>query len=153
MSRLTKPGYKFNLLNVMQGLNTHAEVDEVLNRLAAYEDAEEQGLLVRLPCKEGDTVYVISHCENVMVHCDDDYETGTGFRECPFENSCEFEDCDDGNKRIFETTCTGFYLTDGKSDIFFEDLNAEFYLSDFGKTVFLTLAEAEAALQKEAQHE
>ena len=38
MSRLTKPGYKFNLLNVMQGLNTHAEVDEVLNRLAAYKD-------------------------------------------------------------------------------------------------------------------
>ena len=28
-------------------------------RLKAYEDAEEQGLLVRLPCKVGDTVYSV----------------------------------------------------------------------------------------------
>lgn len=123
--------------------------DIPLDRLEAICAAEKDGRVVVLPCKVGDTVYVISHCENVMVHCDDDYETGTGFRECPFENSCEFEDCDDGNKRIFETTCTGFYLTDGKSDIFFEDLTAEFYLSDFGKTVFLTRAEAEAALAQD----
>ena len=31
----------------------------VLDRLAAYEDAEKQGLLVRLPCKVGDTVFRI----------------------------------------------------------------------------------------------
>lgn len=30
-------------------------------RLAEYEDAEEQGLLVRLPCKVGDTLYHASH--------------------------------------------------------------------------------------------
>ena len=29
----------------------------VLNRLAKYEDLDEQGLLLRLPCKVGDTVY------------------------------------------------------------------------------------------------
>ncbi len=29
-------------------------------RLAAYADAEEQGLLVRLPCKTGDTLFVAS---------------------------------------------------------------------------------------------
>lgn len=28
-----------------------------MEKLAAYEDAEEQGLLLRLPCKVGDTVY------------------------------------------------------------------------------------------------
>lgn len=28
-------------------------------KLAAYEQAEEQGLLLRLPCKVGDTVYII----------------------------------------------------------------------------------------------
>ena len=149
-----------------------AECDDnkaVIDRLAAYEDilytpsgkelitidrlrelaqADKDGRCVVLPCKVGDTVYVISHCENVMMQCDDDYETGTGFRQCPFENSCAFEDCDDSNKRIFETTCAGFYLADGKSDIFFEHLNAEFYISDFGKTAFLTRAEAEAALRK-----
>ena len=32
---------------------------KVYDKLAAYEDAEEQGLLVRLPCKVGDTVYCI----------------------------------------------------------------------------------------------
>lgn len=32
---------------------------DAADKLAAYEDAEEQGLLVRLPCKAGDTVYVI----------------------------------------------------------------------------------------------
>ena len=30
---------------------------EIANRLAEYEDMEEQGLLVRLPCKVGDTIY------------------------------------------------------------------------------------------------
>ena len=29
-----------------------------MEKLAAYEDSEEQGLLLRLPCKVGDTVYV-----------------------------------------------------------------------------------------------
>lgn len=30
------------------------------NKLAEYEDLEEQGLLVRLPCKVGDTVYRVN---------------------------------------------------------------------------------------------
>lgn len=32
----------------------------VVDRLASYEDLEEQGLLVRLPCKVGDTVYRVN---------------------------------------------------------------------------------------------
>ena len=40
MERITKSGYKFNLLNVLQGLNRYADVDEILNRLASYEDTE-----------------------------------------------------------------------------------------------------------------
>ena len=35
-----------------------------LERLAAYEDAEEQGLFLRLPCKVGDRVYLIDRDEN-----------------------------------------------------------------------------------------
>ena len=31
----------------------------ILTKLADYEDAEEQGLLMRLPCKVGDTVFFI----------------------------------------------------------------------------------------------
>lgn len=33
---------------------------EMVDKLAAYEDAEEQGRLVILPCKVGDTVFVIT---------------------------------------------------------------------------------------------
>lgn len=33
-------------------------IQRVFKKLADYEDLEEQGLLVRLPCKVGDTVYV-----------------------------------------------------------------------------------------------
>ena len=33
------------------------------NKLAEYEDAEEQGLLVRLPCKVGDDLYCIVNGE------------------------------------------------------------------------------------------
>ena len=33
--------------------------DKILTKLAVYEDLEEQGLLVRLPCKVGDTMYDI----------------------------------------------------------------------------------------------
>ncbi len=33
---------------------------QLIDKLAAYEDAEEQGLLLRLPCKVGDTVYKVN---------------------------------------------------------------------------------------------
>lgn len=35
-------------------------IQEVFEKLCEYEDLEEQGLLVRLPCKVGDTLYWIS---------------------------------------------------------------------------------------------
>ena len=34
--------------------------DKILTKLAVYEDLEEQGLLVRLPCNVGDTVYRVN---------------------------------------------------------------------------------------------
>lgn len=37
----------------------------IYNRLREYENLEEQGLLLRLPCKVGDTVYRISDMFNV----------------------------------------------------------------------------------------
>lgn len=36
------------------------DVAELLKELKSYKDAEEQGLLVRLPCKVGDTVYRVN---------------------------------------------------------------------------------------------
>lgn len=35
-------------------------MDDLRERLKQYEDAEEQGLLLRLPCKVGDTVYILA---------------------------------------------------------------------------------------------
>lgn len=35
-------------------------LQEIVKKLADYEDAEEQGLLLRLPCKVGDVVYYIN---------------------------------------------------------------------------------------------
>ena len=36
---------------------THEDTRKVLRKLAEYEDLEEQGLLLRLPCKVGSTLY------------------------------------------------------------------------------------------------
>lgn len=38
----------------------------IYDKLCAYEDAEENGLLVRLPCKLGDTVYhIVTHSVDI----------------------------------------------------------------------------------------
>ena len=36
-------------------------IDDVIDKLAQYEELEEQGLLLRLPCKLGDTIYSIAN--------------------------------------------------------------------------------------------
>ena len=70
MNRLTKkiagnvilPLIPMNILN-KDDLETYHTVrkqyEENTIRLAEYEDLEEQGLLLRFPCKVGDTVYTI----------------------------------------------------------------------------------------------
>ena len=39
-------------------LQTTNGIEDAIEKLADYEDLEEQGLLLRLPCKVGDRVYV-----------------------------------------------------------------------------------------------
>ena len=39
-------------------------------KLADYEDAEEQGLLLRLPCKVGDTIYEVSYENRKYIICE-----------------------------------------------------------------------------------
>ena len=104
MERLTRcvgyqngnPIYKTNI-----DMRRIGAVDKLKNALGKYEDAEEQGLLLRLPCKVGSTVYHIA------------------------------------NKRILEVE---------NADVFFLCLCvAE---GRFGKTVFLTQAEAEKKLKE-----
>ena len=45
--------------NCMKCAEEHEQLAEWLEELKSYKDLEEQGLLVRLPCKVGDTMYDI----------------------------------------------------------------------------------------------
>lgn len=97
-------------------------VGEAIDKLAAYEEAEEQGLLVRMPCKVGDMVYLLWSCgkhgksvsEMVVKHIDIDLMLDIEFA-CRKEKG------------------TGRYW-------FFKP-------KDIGKTVFLTREEAETVLK------
>lgn len=42
------------------------EIDAVYRKLKKYEDLEEQGRLIKLPCKVGDTVYLIKDSETIV---------------------------------------------------------------------------------------
>ena len=46
-------------LGVTEKCNNCVLVNDVCEKLGEYEDLEEQGLLLKLPCKVGDTVYLI----------------------------------------------------------------------------------------------
>lgn len=94
----------------------------VIDKLADYEDAEEQGRLVRLPVKIGQKVYIVM---NLSVGIE------------PW---------------IEETTVCAVTFKDSHYPRYVWSFSTEttepFHKSDIGKRVFLTRAEAEAALQK-----
>jgi hypothetical protein len=122
------------------------------DRLSEIAQAERDGRLVVLPCKVGAEVFATVDCVDVIKDCDDDYD-GIGDITCPFEDHCIFEECDDSNQILAETHVSGWWCDDsGTWQVFLDHINAYLRVDDFGKTVFLTRAEAEAAL-KEAQHE
>lgn len=118
--------------------------NEIYDRLAYYEDLEEQGRLIVLPCKVGDTLYVVGYCGEIYTHRD--WETGA--QECPFEGDCELEECDDNTLRVFETTCDGFVLDklDKKLHITLKSIGLD--SGDvLGERVFLTRSNAEKDLE------
>lgn len=94
-------------------------------KLCDYEDLEEQGLLVRLPCRVGTKVYAISpylDCIYNYEHC-----KVTQKWKCEEDIPCEYE------KRLYCVEEIEFHLT----------------LKDaIGKTVFLTREEAENKLEE-----
>ncbi len=100
------------------------------------------------PCNVGDTVYAIADCSRIMMYYDNDYLTGTGAIECPFEDVCEFTECNDENTQVIET-CVSHLLFDDEDCTFgCEHINNSYNFNDFGKTVFLTREEAEKALKE-----
>ena len=111
---------------------------------------KDRSKFIELPCKIGDTVYVLGNCENIIMNHDNDYFLGTGAIECPFENDCDFEECYDTNFRIFKTRIIEIYCN--ANNCWFIELenlsNLYCEITQFGKTIFHTNEEAEAALEK-----
>lgn len=107
---------KIPLVKVLSGEYLYTAIE----KLATYEDLEEQGLLVRLPCKVGDTVYVV-----LSVYCKSKYAEAH-VRDYTYFTSCGF---------CVVVTSTKF----DKQSIPF---------SEFGKTVFLTREEVEKNLEE-----
>lgn len=100
---------------------------DALNKLAEYEDAEENGLLVRLPCNVGDTVY--SYCK----------EFGRILAYFIDEITIMYDTDNKDGLWVYDANCIEDYdLLNG----------IDFYKEDIGKTVFLTREEAEQVLNE-----
>lgn len=93
-------------------------ISDALKKLADYEDLEEQGRLLKLPCKVGDTVYVISMGKIISLVVE---EISTFYVK---------------NENIINVKCQN-------ADIFRNYIERE-----FGRVVFLTKEEAEAKLKE-----
>lgn len=105
----------------------HEQLAGWLEELKEYKQLEEQGLLLKLPCKIGDTVYVIDtiyECDNDYMDCimefPDVYQCERGFK-------CEYEH----EKLVVRPKSFDFKMLD-----------------NFNKTVFLTKEEAEKVLKE-----
>lgn len=105
--------------------------DKILTKLAVYEDLEEQGLLVRLPCKVGDTVWVVTSPINV-------------FNE--YDGAAEYEVYESYLSSVTYYTCGEQFRINAKVTNSF--IVEYFRECDFGKTVFLTREEAEKKLKE-----
>ena len=115
--------------NLPCGENSYTYKGLLLEALGKYEDAEEQGLLLRLPCKVGDTVYCI-------------YERYTKCSENEQEfdeyscQGCECLECD-SHKELYVQSQKAYSLDWIVSN-----------LKRFGKNIFLTQEEAEQKLKE-----
>lgn len=114
----------------------------MIKKLATYEDLEEQGLLVRLPCKEaysksGDFVYLIYDYEIIeCVHC--------GLEICPVSGEGFISLATD--ERVFP-----YRNPDPEHDLDPTDWCTnvtDVSMNEIGKTLFFTREEAEKKLEE-----
>ena len=98
-----------------------------MEKLADYEDAEEQGRLIKFPCKVGDTVW--------------DNEFG---RPCAYTiTAFSFGECEEYICKPVTTKEVVFYYENSSGSI-----TGSFAESAIGKSVFLNKSEAEAKLKE-----
>ena len=100
--------------------------DKILTKLADYEDLEEQGLLVRLPCKVGDMVW------------DNDF----GYPESYEIKAFSYGYCDSYVEPDIEDKIIFYY------ENYTGSITGAFPMSEIGKTVFLTREEAVKKLEE-----
>ena len=142
MERLTHrymDGTAWVSLNLVSKMGEHECVGLPITKLATYEDSEEQGQILRPPCKVGDTVYLIDRDENNKFKVYEGKWERVSLvqtsKDGPFnlcgEISYDLYDCfyDDG--RIMKH---GMYVGQEHTKI--------------GEVVFLTKSEAEAKLKE-----
>ena len=115
MERLTVSGVNIGFLDSSK----LPSYESIYEKLRKYEDVEEQGLLLKLPCKVGDTVWFVG---NKFVN---DYEI-----------------------RRFIVGEIGIDAIQVAKTIRGTDYWNSFSIDDIGKTVFLTQAEAEQKLKE-----
>ena len=137
------------------------QLAEWLIQLKEYQSLEEQGRLIKLPCKVGDTVYAICTCEAVDTVLDGTlygsnggFGTATGYY-CPYELSdkcphIDADDCDECKniEAVFEDTVDYINITEYETIIGLHNTNLCVTIDEIGKTVFLTKSEAEAKLKE-----
>ena len=102
-------------------------IDDVIDKLANYEDLEERGRLVILPCKVGDTVW------------DNDCGIPCAYTITAFS----FGECEEYICEPVTTKEVVFYYANSSGSI-----TGSFAESEIGKTVFLTKSEAEQKLKE-----
>lgn len=112
--------------NCMECAEQHEKLAEWLEELKSYKEAEEQGLLVRLPANNKE-IYIISSRWTVCSEC------GSRFDEYSC-SGCEYE-CDSKKE---------YYVY----SIYLSSITVGTYVDQFGKTVFLTREEAEKKLKE-----
>ncbi len=137
--------------NCSKGTGDCDRLKAMINRLAKLEDLEEQGLLVRLPCKVGDIVYVDSEIlpiEDMVCHEDVDNKIPSYFqgRVVSFRFA---------KRNWVKIAVKAKWLyewiddeTGPESDYIECEKNFSILLSAIGKTVFLTREEAEKKLEE-----
>ena len=112
--------------NCSQGSGNCKYVKDMIEKLAEYEDLEEQGLLLKLPCKVGSDVYVLDHR----------FVSTEGIIKCYID---EFT-IDKNNK------C--YAVLSGKEPFYVFRRFKAVNIREFGETVFLTKEAAKEELKK-----
>lgn len=112
--------------NCMKCAEEHNQLAEWLEELKSFKDSEEQGLLVRLPCKVADMVW------------DNDF----GYPESYEIKAFSYGYCDSYVEPDIDDEIIFYY------ENYTGSITGAFPMSELGKTVFLTREEAEKKLEE-----